>query len=39
MAAQGAEIISGTPEQLAAMLKDDSVRWAKIVKESGATVD
>jgi tripartite-type tricarboxylate transporter receptor subunit TctC len=39
MAAQGAEIISGTPEQLAAMLKDDLARWAKIVKESGATVD
>jgi len=39
MAAQGAEIISGSPEQLAAMLKEDSVRWAKIVKESGATVD
>ena len=39
MAAQGAEIISGTPEQLAAMLKEDSARWAKIVKESGATVD
>ena len=39
MAAQGAEIVSGTPEQLAAMLKEDSARWAKIVKESGATVD
>lgn len=39
MAAQGAEIISGSPDQLAAMLKEDLARWAKIVKDSGATVD
>ena len=38
-AAQGAEILTGTPEQLAAMLKEDLAKWAKIVQTSGATVD
>ena len=39
LAGQGAEIVTGTPEQLAAMLKEDVARWARIVKASGATVD
>ena len=39
LAAQGAEILTGTPEQLAAMLKEDLAKWAKIVQTSGATVD
>jgi tripartite-type tricarboxylate transporter receptor subunit TctC len=39
LAAQGAEILTGTPEQFAAMLKDDLAKWAKIVQASGATVD
>jgi tripartite-type tricarboxylate transporter receptor subunit TctC len=39
LAAQGAEILTGTPEQFAAMLKEDLARWAKIVQASGATVD
>jgi tripartite-type tricarboxylate transporter receptor subunit TctC len=35
----GVESASGTPEQLAALVRDDLVRWAKIVKDSGAQLD
>ena len=36
---QGFEIRTSTPEQFAAYLKSEIVKWAKIVKESGAKVD
>ena len=39
LATLGCEPFKGTSEQLAVIVKDDLVRWAKIVKESGATVD
>jgi tripartite-type tricarboxylate transporter receptor subunit TctC len=39
LTAQGVELANATPAQFAAMLQDDIARWAKIVKESGATVD
>lgn len=39
LAAQGAEVMSGSPQQLAALLKADIDKWAKIVKSSGAQVD
>jgi tripartite-type tricarboxylate transporter receptor subunit TctC len=39
LAAQGAELVTSTPEQFAAMLKEDLAKWAQIVKASGATVD
>ena len=35
----GCEPFKGSSEQLATLVKDDLQRWAKIVKESGATVD
>jgi tripartite-type tricarboxylate transporter receptor subunit TctC len=35
----GYNIIPGTPEQMAAMLKEEVARWAPIVKASGAKVD
>jgi tripartite-type tricarboxylate transporter receptor subunit TctC len=35
----GYNIIPGTPEQMASMLKDELTRWAPIVKASGAKVD
>ncbi len=35
----GYNIIPGTPEDMAAMLKTELVRWAPIVKASGAKVD
>lgn len=36
---QGADPAGGTPEQFAALIKDDIPRWGKVVKESGARVD
>ena len=39
LTAQGVELATATPSQLATMLQDDMARWAKIVKASGATVD
>lgn len=37
--AQGVELANATPAQFAALLQDDITRWARIVKESGATID
>jgi tripartite-type tricarboxylate transporter receptor subunit TctC len=36
---QGADIMGSTPEQFAKLIRDDIVRWGKIVKESGAKID
>jgi tripartite-type tricarboxylate transporter receptor subunit TctC len=35
----GVEPAPGTPDQLATLLREDLVRWAKIVKDSGAQLD
>jgi tripartite-type tricarboxylate transporter receptor subunit TctC len=37
--AQGVELANATPAQFAALLQEDIARWARIVKESGATID
>ena len=37
--AQGAEPAPSTPDQLARLLREDLVRWAKIVKDSNAQID
>lgn len=37
--AQGVELANATPVQFAALLQEDIARWARIVKESGATID
>jgi len=39
LAAQGCEILKGTPVQFAAMVRDELPKWAKIVKDSGAKLD
>jgi tripartite-type tricarboxylate transporter receptor subunit TctC len=39
MAAQGAEVTKSSPEQFAALIKEELPRWSKIVKASGAQVD
>ena len=39
LAGVGTEPYKATPEQLAAVVREDLPRWARIVKESGATVD
>ena len=35
----GVEPAPSTPDQLAALMRDDLVRWARIVKDSGAQLD
>jgi tripartite-type tricarboxylate transporter receptor subunit TctC len=39
MAADGAEVIASSPDELAKALREDYERWAKPVKDSGARVD
>lgn len=39
LATVGCEPFRSTPDQFAALIKDDLPRWAKIVKDSGATID
>lgn len=36
---EGADPAGGTPEQFAALIKDEVPRWGKVVKESGAKID
>jgi len=38
-AEQGATVRTSTPEQLAAYIRTEGPRWAKVVKASGATID
>jgi tripartite-type tricarboxylate transporter receptor subunit TctC len=38
LAAEGGEVVAGTPEQFAAFLRQDIAKWAKVVKASGAKV-
>jgi len=35
----GLDIIGNTPEQFAEFIKKDIVKWAKVVKDSGAKAD
>ena len=39
LATLGCEPFKGTGEQLGAIVKSDLVRWAQIVKDSGAKID
>jgi tripartite-type tricarboxylate transporter receptor subunit TctC len=39
MTAAGIEARSSTPEQFAAAIRADTVKWAKIVKTAGARLD
>jgi len=36
---QGAQIQGGTPERFAAYIKSEIPKWAKVIKDSGASVD
>ncbi|HUQ73640.1 MAG TPA: tripartite tricarboxylate transporter substrate binding protein [Burkholderiales bacterium] len=38
-AAQGAEVGGGSPEELAAALRNDIIKWAKVVKDAGIKID
>ncbi|MEM5432571.1 tripartite tricarboxylate transporter substrate binding protein [Cupriavidus oxalaticus] len=37
--AQGAEPVGNTPEQFAALIRAETTKWARVVKDSGAKVD
>ena len=39
LVALGVESAPGTPEQLASLMRNDLMRWARIVRESGAQLD
>lgn len=39
LADTGSDFVGDTPENFAKFVKDESVKWSKVVKESGATVD
>ncbi|WP_089400070.1 Bug family tripartite tricarboxylate transporter substrate binding protein [Noviherbaspirillum humi] len=39
IAAEGAEVLGGTPEEFAALIKSEIARWGVVVKESGAKID
>ncbi len=39
LSSQGAEPVGSTPEEFAAYIKAESVKWAKVAKESGAKVE
>jgi tripartite-type tricarboxylate transporter receptor subunit TctC len=36
---QGADVAGSTPEQFGKLVRDDIVRWGKVVKDSGAKID
>ncbi|HWT20161.1 MAG TPA: tripartite tricarboxylate transporter substrate binding protein [Variovorax sp.] len=39
LASQGAEVKGSTPEEFGAYIREEIVRWGKVVKDSGAKVD
>jgi tripartite-type tricarboxylate transporter receptor subunit TctC len=39
LSSQGLDLTPDTPEQFAAFLKSELVKWAKVIKESGARLD
>jgi tripartite-type tricarboxylate transporter receptor subunit TctC len=39
IAAQGADVAGGTPEEFARLIQSDLAKWAKVVKESGARAE
>jgi len=36
---QGADVYTERPEQFAAFIQAESVKWSKVVRDSGATAD
>ena len=36
---QGAEIVAGTPQALAQVLRDDQVKWSKLIRDKKIAVD
>jgi len=38
-AKQGADVVANTPSEFAAFIKREIVKWTKVIKEAGATLD
>jgi len=38
-AKQGADVVTSSPAEFAAMVKTDRARWAEVIRTSGAKVD
>jgi tripartite-type tricarboxylate transporter receptor subunit TctC len=36
---QGFDVVGGTPEEFSAWIREESQKWAKVIRESGATAD
>jgi tripartite-type tricarboxylate transporter receptor subunit TctC len=39
LAAQGADVVGGAPEDFGKVIRADFAKWGKVVKASGARVD
>jgi tripartite-type tricarboxylate transporter receptor subunit TctC len=39
LSAQGLELVTGTPEALASIVRDDYARWGKVIREAGIKAD
>jgi tripartite-type tricarboxylate transporter receptor subunit TctC len=39
LAGQGAEVVADTPEQFAAFIRQDTVKWAKVVKDANVKIE
>ena len=39
MAGDGAEPVGNTPDEFAAYIRSEAAKWAKVVKQSGATAE
>jgi tripartite-type tricarboxylate transporter receptor subunit TctC len=37
--AQGCDLVAGTPEQLARLVREDQAKWARIIREKNITVE
>jgi len=35
----GAEIVAGTPQALARLVRDDQAKWSKVIREKNITVE
>ena len=36
---QGCDIVAGTPEQLARLIREDQAKWARIIREKNITIE
>jgi tripartite-type tricarboxylate transporter receptor subunit TctC len=39
LASQGANAVLSTPEELATFMRDETIKWGKVIKTSGIKID